>query len=164
MWVCGSMNPGKTYLPEASMTSAPAGGLNVAVDAGDRFAFAPDVGDVAGVAGHDFAVLDQQAHRSCLYRSSARKQGRFLRARRAGSGLGSTRVRACYWPASPPDNASDQVDNIASAVWRCKRGSRKERPCRRRRRRPGTTSSPRTTGVLPRRSVSWQTQPFDAIR
>jgi hypothetical protein len=47
------MKPGKTYLPVASITSAPGGG---------GIFGAEEVGHVALSGGDDFAVLDQQRH------------------------------------------------------------------------------------------------------
>ena len=41
------MNPGKTYLPAASMISAPGGAGEIGADAGDGFVFAENVGDLA---------------------------------------------------------------------------------------------------------------------
>ena len=61
MCVCGSMPPGMTSLPVASM-SLSASIVEVLADQGDRAAVDEDVGDVVVDGGNDAAVLDQYAH------------------------------------------------------------------------------------------------------
>ena len=56
------MKPGKTYLPVASITSAPAGAARLRPIAAIVSPSTEDVGDVVVGGGDDVAVFDEQGH------------------------------------------------------------------------------------------------------
>ena len=59
--VCGSTAPGRTYLPDASITRV-GGDVERLADQGDPLVLDEDVGDVVVRRGDDAAAFDQNGH------------------------------------------------------------------------------------------------------